>query len=62
MLDYIGLPFSEACDRLKKENIPFETAETRSRKGIDSGREMVVRCQEKDGGCLLIWARFQTEP
>ena len=61
MLEFIGLPLSEACKRLNEKNIPFTTLETRSKKGIETGTEFVVRVQKTEDGYVLTWARFQTE-
>lgn len=58
----LGYPLARAVALLQAEGLTVQCVETRSRKGLETGADRVVRQQtQENGDVLLTYARFQTE-
>jgi len=63
LTNVLGFPLSDAAAVLAKEGFTIATAEVRSRKGVEGGRESRVIKQRLDGrNITLFYAVFKTQP
>ncbi|MBQ6953371.1 MAG: hypothetical protein IJP81_05635 [Bacteroidales bacterium] len=58
MTNVLCWPVEEACERLKSEGVCVELIETRPKRETVAQVRRVVRQQEQDGVCRLVWAKF----
>lgn len=63
MTSVLGFPLADAVGVLTKEGFDVETAEVRSRKGVEDGRDARVIRQIRDGRRVtLFYSVFKTQP
>ena len=61
MISVLGYELSAARALLEAEGFSVTAVETRSRKGVDGDRAMVVRERLEGSRAELVWSTFKTD-